>query len=350
MFKISKMAQTSASYRMTIRIAAIMLAFLATSIFLAAMNLNPLKVYLELVKGAFGSPRRISETVKFAVPLVIVSIGIMLAFKMNFWNIGADGQMYMGAFCASYFALFHSNLPSYILLPIMALAGIIGGGIWAFIAAIIKVKFGTNETLLTLMLNYIAQLWITYLQSVLWRDPNAKGMNVIARFSDNARLPSLFGVNIGWIIAIVLVIAAFIYLRKTKSGYEISVVGDSPNTARYAGMNVGRIILITVFMSGAICGLAGMVQASGVTRTLTSNFTGGAGFTAIATAWLANLNELAIIPVCLLFAALVQGANSIEITFGIPNAAAQLLQGTILFFVLAGEFFINYKIKFKARG
>lgn len=349
MIKISKRMSASKGYMAIIRVTAVILALITTSVFLLIMKLNPLDVYFAMLKGAFGNVYKLQETIKIAIPLIILSLGIMIAFKMKFWNIGADGQMMVGAVFASYFALFHGNWPSYILIPIMLIAGIIGGGLWALIAAFFKVRFGTNETLLTLMLNYIAQKWITYLQFSVWKDPKSMGFPKIANFTDNAVIPKLFGIHIGWIIALLLVVIVYIFLRHTKKGYEITVIGDSPGTARYAGMNVNRIVLITLFLSGGICGLAGMIETSGVAQTLSVEITGGVGYTAIITAWLSNLSEPMLVVVAFLFAVLEQGAKYIQIVFKIPQAAAQVLQGMILFFVLGGEFFINYKLSIQKK-
>ncbi len=342
--KIVKRADMPGHSAMFLRIGFILLALLCASLFLMVMHLNPLSVYGAMIKGSLGSLYRLKETVKFAVPLIILSIGIMIAFKMKFWNIGAEGQMFMGAFGASYFALFWGNLPGYILLPLMALGGIVCGGLWALLAGFFKVKWGTNETLLTLMLNYVARLWIMYLQFSIWRDPGSLGFPKIVSFGENAILPTVFGLHAGWIIAALLSVIMFVFMRKSKMGYEISVIGDSPGTAAYAGMKVARTTLLALFISGGLCGLAGMIQCSAVNQTLDIEITAGAGYTAIITAWLSNLNEAAVIFVSILFAMLVQGANYIQIVFQIPQSAAQILQGIILFFVLGGEFFIHYKI------
>jgi simple sugar transport system permease protein len=294
--------------------------------------------------GAFGSVYRIKETLTITIPLVITSIGIMIAFKMKFWNIGGEGQILMGAFFASFFALTFPNLPKPLLLTIMFIAGFIGGGLWALFPAIFKVKFNTNETIITLMLNYIAIKWITYLQYGPWKDPSGMGFPKIANFSDNAVLPSLFGIHIGWIIAIIIVVVISILMKKSKWGYKISVIGESIDTARYAGININKVMLISIFLSGGICGIVGMIEASAVNQTLTPALSAGYGFTAIITTWLSGLVPSIIIPVSLLFGGLVKGGNFIQTAFQIPKAAAEILQSMILFFVIGSEFFVNYKL------
>lgn len=253
----------------------------------------------------------------------------------------------MGAFAAALFALKFQDMPKPILLFAMAAAAVLAGGLWALIPAFFKAQFGTNETLMTLMLNYIALKWVTYLQYGPWKDPDANGFPTIKRFSENAILPKLFGVHIGWMVALILVVIIHIFLHHTKKGYEITVIGESENTARYAGMDIKKIILTAILLSGGLCGLTGMLQASAVNNTLAVEVTGGVGYTAIITAWLAQLSAPVIVLVSFLFAALLQGGSFIQSAFQIPQAAAQILQGMILFFVLGSEFFIQYKLLLK---
>lgn len=345
MLNITKRTECSKLEASLIRLSAILLALLTASLFLMIMKYNPIEIYASMMDGAFGSDYRIKETIIKAIPLVITSLGIGIAFKMKFWNIGAEGQIIMGAFGASYFALFHSYLPKFILLPVMMVAAMIAGGIWGFIPAYFKARFNTNETIFTLMMNYIALGWITYLQYGPWKDPKSFGFPKIANFEDSAILPKLFGIHIGWLIALILVIAMYLFMNYTKRGYEITVIGESENTARYAGISVGRLLKWTLFISGAICGLTGMIQASGVSNTLSVDITGGVGFTAIIIAWLSALKAPFMVVVSILFSALIEGGNFIQTAFQIPQAAAEILQGMILFFVLGSEFFIQYRIK-----
>jgi simple sugar transport system permease protein len=225
----------------------------------------------------------------------------------------------------------------------MVLAGMLFGGLWALIPAFFKAQWGTNETIVTLMMNYIGIKWVTYLQYGPWRDPKSLGFPKIANFTENAILPEVFGVHIGWIIALVLVVLVHIFMNHTKKGYEIAVIGESINTARYAGINIKKTILIAIMLSGGLCGLVGMIQASAVNNTLSVEITGGVGYTAIITAWLASLSAPLVLLVSVLFAALLEGGSYIQTVFEIPQAAAQILQGIILFFVLGSEFFIRYK-------
>ncbi len=343
MIRIVKTREKSKKQQMLLRLAAFVLALCAGGLFLLVLGNNPFAIYGTILSGAFRSEMAIQATIKIMIPLLIASLGVMLAFKMKFWNIGGEGQLIMGGVFASYFALFHADWPGFILFPVMFIAGIIGGGIWALIPAFFKVKFGTNETLFTLMLNYIALYLVSWLQEGPWRDPVANGFPKIASFDKSAVLPKLFGVQIGWVIALILVAILFVYLRYTKQGYEISVVGESRATATYAGMNVQKIILRTMFLSGAVTGIAGMVQVTGSDRTLTTGVAGGVGFTAIIVAWLAQLNPVSSLIIAFLFSVLEKGSSVVQSQFGLSTDCADVLQGIILFFVLGCEFFIRYK-------
>ncbi len=327
-----------------IRVVSILLSLLTASLFLQFMGHNPIEVFVSLAIGAYGSAYRLRETLTTAIPLVVTSIGIMIAFKMKFWNIGGEGQILMGAFAASYIALNFSTLPKPILLMLMFMAGFIGGGLWALIPALLKVHLGTNETIITLMLNYVAIKWITYLQYGPWKDPNGMGFPQIATFDQNALLPKVFGIHIGWIIAIIIVVIVSFILAKTKKGFEISVIGESIDTARYAGMNVKHVIVLAIILSGGICGIVGMMEASGVNRTLSSNVSAGYGFTAIITTWLSGLKASIIIPVSILFAGLIKGGSFIQTAYGIPQSASDVLQALILFFIIGSEFFVQYRL------
>ncbi|MGH4121212.1 ABC transporter permease [Clostridium sp.] len=342
-----KRAEISKADSFKIRTIAILLSLLVLAIFLLVIKLNPIDVYVAIIKGSFGSEYTVKQTLIKAIPLIIASLGISIAFKMQFWNIGGEGQILMGALFASYFALKFPQMPQIPLLLIMFSAGILGGGLWALIAAVLKGKWKTNETIVTLMLNYIAIKIITYLQYGPWKDKNAMGFPKIPNFSPNATLPQFFGIHMGWVVALILVIIVYIFMKYTKKGYEISVLGESEKTAIYSGIKIKNTMYVAIFLSGALCGTAGVIQASAVSRTLTLQVAGGAGFTAIIIAWLSALSAPIIVIVSILFAALLEGASFIQTAFGIPEAAAQLIQAVILFFVLGSEFFTRYKVSFK---
>jgi simple sugar transport system permease protein len=343
-FRVVKKPEVTQKQYTAILLFAIVLALISSGLFIMILGLSPFQVYLAMVKGAFGTSYRMEQTIVGAIPLIITSLGIAIAFKMKFWNIGAEGQIMMGAFFASYLALNYGDLPRPLLLVAMMGAGFLGGGIWGLIPGFFKARWGTNETIVTLMMNYIAIKWITYLQYGPWKDPKSMGFPKIANFGENAILPKFLGVHFGWVIALVLVIIMYIFMHYSKKGFEIAVLGESTNTARYAGINIFKTILLAMFLSGGICGLVGMIQASAVSNTLSVEVSGGVGYTAIITAWLAALKAPWIILVSVLFAALVQGSSFVQSALGISAASASLIQAMILFFVLGSDFFTKYRV------
>jgi len=350
MLKIIKRDDVSKRQSILIRFMAIALSLVFSGVFILILGYNPIEVFGNMVIGALGTEMRIKETIIKAIPLIITSLGILVAFKMKFWNIGGEGQIIMGAFAATYIALnYADDFSRPVVLILMMLAAMITGGIWAFIPAFFKVKFGTNETIFTLMMNYIALKWVTYLQYGPWKDPNSQGFPKVANFEVNAVLPSLFGIHIGWIIAILLTVLIYIFMNYTKRGYEITVVGESIDTAKYAGMNIKAIVITAMLISGGLCGLTGMIQASAIERTLTVSLSGGYGFTAIITTWLSNLKAPFVLLTSLAFAVLLQGGSYIQIAMQVPSSVADMIQGMILFFVLGSEFFIRYTIALKTK-
>lgn len=345
MIKITKREEISTKDAFIVRIIAIVAALLFTSIFIAFLGYPPLKVFSQMFLGSIGTKMRIEETLNKTAPLLMTSLGILVAFKLKFWNIGAEGQIMLGALGASYVALnYAGTLPSPLLLLLMFLAAMLCGGLWAAVPAFFKIKMDTNETIFTLMLNYVAIKIVQYLQFGPWKDPSATGFPKIPSFHEDAVLPKLFGIPLSWLIALVLTVLVALFLKYTKKGYEISVVGESMNTAKYAGMNVNQIVLFAIFLSGALSGLVGMIQASSMEKTLNYTLSAGYGFTAIITTWLSGLKAPYIVLTSLAFAMLVQGGNFVQISMQIPSAVASMIQGVILFFVLGSEFFIRYKI------
>ncbi len=349
LIQIKKREDLSKGKERIIRIAAVLLSLVCAGLVIMILGYNPFEVFPSMVDGALGTEIRLQQTILKAIPLIVTSLGIVVAFKMNFWNIGGEGQILMGALSASYIALNVEGLPKPVMLLVMALAAMIGGGLWAFIPAFFKAKLGVNETIFTLMLNYIAIKFVTYLQYGPWKSPESQGFPKVATFEDYAVLPKLFGIHIGWIIALVAVVLVYLFINHTKKGFEISVVGESTETARYAGMNISTVIIVSMLVSGGLCGLTGMIQASAVEKTLSASLSGGYGFTAIITAWLAKLNAIAVLFVCIAFAILLQGGMYIQISMQIPASVADMMQGIILFFVLGSEFFLQYKITLASR-
>lgn len=344
MFRLIKRQNVPQKEKVLIRTVGILGALLLMSIFILFMGHNPVKVYSAMIEGSFGTLYRTKEIIKLVIPLGLTALGIMIAFKMKFWNIGAEGQILIGATCASYIAYNFISLPKILMIPTMMLAGMLGGGLWALIPTIFKVRYNTNETLFTLMMNYIALKFVVYLQFGPWKDPKAFGFPKMPNFESVALLPKLFGVHIGWIVLAILTIAIYLFIHHTKMGYEIEVIGESKNTALYAGINVNQVFIRAIFMSGAIAGLVGMLQVSGIDGNLSYEMSRGYGFTAIIIAWLSNMNALFVPVVAFFFAILTQGASFIQSAFEIPQSAAEIIQAVVLLFALGSEFFINYRV------
>lgn len=336
-----------------IRVAAVVLALILSGAFIYAITrLNPVQVYEAMFEGAFGSSRRSWVTIRDAMMLLCIGIGLAPAFKMKFWNIGAEGQILVGGITTAAFMIYFSDtFPAYVLFPLMVIASCVAGALWGMIPAIFKSKWNTNETLFTLMMNYVAVQLTSYCVA-LWENPY--GSNSVGIINPKTRIgwfPALFGQTyaLNIIIAAALTIGMFVYLRYTKHGYEISVVGESENTAKYAGINVPKVFIRTMLISGAICGLAGFVAVSGASHTISTNTAGGNGFTAIIVAWLAKFNPIGMAVISALLVFLDKGAVQIASQFGLNDYVSEMITGIILFFILGCEFFINYKLIFRSK-
>lgn len=335
----------------TIRILAIVASLVVcgvVTIFLTGEN--PINVYSTLVKGAIGSERRIWSLMQNVAILLCISLAVTPAFKMKFWNIGAEGQVLMGglatAACMIYFG---ESLPPVVLFPVMIIASIVAGAIWAVIPAFFKAYWNTNETLFTLMMNYIAMQLVSYFV-FLHSNPVGSGkIGIINAATEAGWLPKIGGKSylINIIIVAVLTIGMYIYLKYNKHGYEIAVVGESENTAKYVGINVKKVIIRTMLLSGAVCGIAGLLLVSGTDHSVAKETVGGRGFTAIMVSWLAKFNPIYMILTSLLIVFLEKGAIQISTDFGLNNSFSDILTGIIIFFIIGSEFFVNYTVKFR---
>ena len=349
LIRLAKRGSMSPGRIWAIRAASILVALLLGSIAIAITGNNPITAYATMITGSLGKKTAIRQTVKIAVPLLGCALAIAPCFKMRFWNIGAEGQITAGAIAATYFALYWvDKLPSVVLLIVMALAAALAGGIWGLIPAFFKAKWNTNETLFTLMMNYIIIGIVSWLQGGPWE--GRPGSQIIPQFDAAACLPKVFGIHCGWIIALVLVVVMFVYMRYTKHGYEIAVIGDSMNTARYAGMNVGFIMMRTMFLSGAISGVVGFIVASGANGTLYNGVADGVGFTSITVAWLSQLNAFAMIAISMMLAVLTKGAETLQTMLNVPASISDIIIGLLLFCMLGCEFFINYRMIFRSKN
>ena len=339
-----------------IRLVAILLALvvcggiivLMTSMIPGKEPLNPLKVYAGIYEGAMGNNRRMWVTLREAAILLCVALAVLPAFRMRFWNIGAEGQVLMGALGTAAVMIYGKGLPVWLLYTLMALSGIVLGMLWGIIPALFKAKWGTNETLFTLMMNYVATQVVTFC-IIFWENP--KGSSNVGSLDKSVWLPSIFGNKYLLTIVVVLSIAfaMYFYMRFTKQGYEIAVVGESENTARYSGINVSKVIIRTMALSGAIAGVAGFLLAGDMGHTISTGLSGGRGFTAITVAWLGQLNPFAMILVAFGLTFMERGSKQIATDFNLSESASEILTGIILFFILGCEFFINYRVEFRSR-
>ena len=336
--------------RLLIRFIALILALIVCgAVIVALVKMNPVDVYKAIWDGAMGSERRIWQTIRDTMVLLCIAIGLAPAFKMRFWNIGAEGQILVGGACAAAVMIYAGDSMSpVLLLIIMFVCSALGGMIWGMIPGVFKAYWNTNETLFTLMLNYVAMQIVTFC-IVFWENP--KGSNTVGIINQTTQagwLPELFGQKYGWNVLIVLVftVVMFIYLKYSKQGYEVAVVGESQDTARYARINVKRTIIRTMGISGGICGIAGFLLVSGASHTISTSTAGGRGFTAIIVAWLSKFNAFVMILVSFFLVFMEKGAIQIASQFNLNENASDVITGIILFFILGSEFFIRYRIAF----
>lgn len=311
-------------------------------------DLNPVEMYITMINGAVGSPRLTWYLFQNTAILLCVSLALTPAFKMKFWNIGGEGQILMGGLAtASCMIFLGEKIPSALLIPLMFIASIVSGALWGLVPAYFKTRFNSNETLFTLMMNYVAIQIVAY-YTLEWSMPRGSGTPRTLEFG---QLPVLFGqkylVNI--LVVALLTVVTYIYLKYSKHGYEISVVGESEKTARYIGINVKKVVLRTMAISGAICGLAGFLLVAGTDHSLKSDTSGGRGFTAIMVSWLAKFNPLFMVLTSLLIVFLQKGASKISEVYRLNSSFSDIITGIIIFFIIGSEFFINYKIKFNKK-
>ena len=327
----------------------VLLALVGSSVFLALLKVSPFQAYREMFQAALGEGYGLSETVVKAIPLIISGVAVILAFKMSVWNIGAAGQIFLGALATAAAVRYFNIDNQWAMFFIMFLLAGLAGGIWAAIPGYLKARWNVNEIITTLMFNYIAIHLIDYFIYGPWKDPDSLGFPMTAPFPDTARIPLLGGTRIhcGLFIAIFFAFFFWFVFRYTRWGYEIRVIGENPKAAQYAGIPFLRYIILIMFLSGALAGIAGMGEVSGLQGRLQHGFTAEYGYTAIIVAWLAHLNPLTVLFVSFLFGALQVGGENLQIVMRLPIASVQVIQGLILFFVLGGEFFRNYRIRFK---
>lgn len=337
----------------SIRLIAVLLSLVVAAVVIVAVTKqNPIQVYLGIIDGAVGTNRRAWVTIRETVVLLCIAVGLTPAFKMRFWNIGAEGQILMGGIATAALMIYAGDaLPNGLLLVVIFLASALAGMIWGVIPAIFKAHFNTNETLFTLMLNYVAMQLVTFC-IVFWENPaGSNTVGVIGAAGQKGWFPAVFGTTYGLnvILVAVLTIGVHIYMKYSKHGYEITVVGESQNTARYAGIDVKKVIIRTMMISGAICGFAGALIVSGASHTISTSTAGGRGFTSIIVAWMSKFNPFAMVLVSLFLVFMQQGSIQIASQFGLNENASDIITGILLFFLIGCEFFINYRLEFRKK-
>ena len=331
-------------------IAVIMALILCGIITMLLVGANPLSIYKTMFVGNFGTTRKIWFMLQDLSILLIISLALAPAFRMKFWNLGGDGQALMGCLGATTIMITCRDfLPNWLLIICMLAAAVLAGAIWALIPAFFKSRWNTNETLFTLMMNYVAIQLVAYFV-VFWENPKGSSkIGIINQRTQLGWLPTIGGNKyiLIIIIAVLLTVGMFVYMKYSKHGYEISVVGESEPTARYVGINVRKVIIRTLILSGAICGLAGFLLVSGTDHTMTTTLVDGRGFTGVMVAWLAKFNPFFMILTSFILVFLDRGASEISTMFGLNDSFGAILTGIILFFIIGCEFFLNYELHFR---
>lgn len=333
-----------------IRIGAVIIALVVCAVITMLMTgMNPISVYATMIRGAFGTPRRIWNLLQGIAILLCISLAVTPAFKMRFWNIGAEGQVLVGGLAtAACMVLLGDKIPNTLLILVMLIASIAAGAVWAVIPAVFKAKFNTNETLFTLMMNYVGIQLVSYFV-MLWENPKGSGkIGIINQDTHAGWFPVLgeYEYLLNILIVAAVTAAMYIYLKYSKHGYEISVVGESENTARYVGINVKKVIIRTMLLSGAVCGLAGLLLVGGTNHTISTTISNNRGFTAIMVSWLAKFNPIIMILTSFILVFFEKGASEISTVYGLNESFAEIITGVILFFIIGSEFFVNYQIKY----
>jgi general nucleoside transport system permease protein len=335
--------------RVLVLTVAVVLGALAGGVLVQGSGYSAVKAFTAILDGSFGGTYPISQTVAAAIPLATIALGTAVAFRVQLWNIGGEGQFYMGAFGATAVELIGgpAGWPAIVLLPAMLVASFVTGALWALLPAWLRAWHGVNEIITTLMLNYVAILWVNYLVYGPWKDPQGHNFPFSPRYPDNATFARMGDgqLHTGLFVPVVAAVILVFVLARTRWGYELRVVGENAEAARYAGIDVRRTMLSAMLVSGGMAGVAGMVQVAGIIHLLNGQLSNSYGYTAIIIAWLARLHPLAVLVVSVLFGALVNGGYAVS-QEGIPQALGAVLQGMILFFVLGvGDVFTRYRLR-----
>ena len=353
MIQISKRGAVSRKRNIAIRLAAIALAIIVCAVItMATTGTDPLAVFSAFINGSFGSERKLWIFLQDTAILLIISLAVTPAFKMHCWNLGAEGQVLAGAMAAAAcMVLLGDTMSNGAIIACMVIASVVTGALWAGIPAFFKAKFNTNETLFTLMMNYVATQIVAYF-CVKWENPvGSCTIGVINAQNEAGWLPQLGNKYLLVIlVAVIMTVLIYFYLNYTKHGYEIAVVGESERTARYIGIKVPRVIVRTMLFSGAICGVAGLLLVGGIHHTVSTSLVGGQGFTAVMVSWLAAFNPIVMILTSALLIFMGSGANQLASSCGLNQSFGDILTGVLIFFIICREFFVQYKISFRKKN
>jgi simple sugar transport system permease protein len=342
---------------LAVTLGAIVLALALGGVIIALAGGDPFRAYAHIASASFGSLGVFSDTIVKATPLILVGLACSVAFRMKLWNIGAEGQFFIGAFGASAVVLIPILPPEtspWLFIPTMMLAGVLAGALWGFIPGFLKARFNVNEVISTLMLNYIAVAWNNFFIFGVWSEG---GFQMSPMFPRNAWLPRLADLagqapifrglttHLGLLMALAAAVVVWLILYRSQWGYEIRLIGDNPRAARYAGIPIARNIVLVMMLSGGLAGLAGMSEISGVVHRLQGAISPGYGFTGIIVAWLAKLNPFAVILVSILFGALILAGREIQ-----PSGIPRMIQGIILVCLIASDFLMRYRVRVTRNG
>ncbi len=350
-FKVSDRQIVTTRHSFLTLALSIVAGMMAISLIFLMSGVNPLFAFVKIFSGSFGSVYGIKETITKAIPLILIGAGLAITYKAKFWNIGAEGQLLMGAIFGTWIGLnLGPDLPFYVIIPLMFLAAFVGGAILGAIPAILKIKFSVNEVISTLMLNYICAEMMTFLIVGPWKGKTKFGFPYTDDLPESAILNLIPGTRIHYftlLLGIVLVLLLGFLIYKTRFGYEVRVIGENPNAAKYAGINFFRTLLIIMIISGGMAGIAGMGEVAGIHHYLSypASISSGYGFTAIIVAWLAKLNPVYCIISGLFFAGILVGGDAIQISLNLPAATVYVFNGTLLVFLIMGDFFLKHKVK-----
>lgn len=336
-----------------IRLLSIVLALVVCAVVTTVLTgINPIQVYVSIFLGAFGTTRKTWITMQNVAILLLISLALTPAFRMRFWNIGGEGQVLIGGLAsAACMICLADKVPNWLVIVLMVVCSLGAGAVWGLIPAIFKAKWNTNETLSTLMMNYIATQLVAF-YTIVWEMPKGSGkIGIINQSTSIGWLPEIGGSKylLSIVVAVLVTVLLYIYLTYSKHGYEISVVGESERTARYVGIKVEKVIIRTMLLSGGICGLVGLLLVGGINHTVTTTIANSQGFTAVMVSWMAKFNPFTMVFTSFLIIFLNRGASEISTTFGLNQSFADILTGIILFFIIGCEFFISYKINFRKR-